>query len=202
MNKKLLFILLVVLLPHEASIATPIQYSEATECDGRPEFITEVRPDLIGGFEKLPPIVLVARDAEYYAESKENGEDLKIHSFQSFRRADDGDSRIVCGSAQKISKPTRFSLFAPTVIDTTPTKKAGHSLWQFQMLASPVGFNIWNERSLSFVKGQSLEKSLTGFGSNYRLYQINSRQYEMVVSKTTATSQEYLSIKFDAVTSF
>jgi hypothetical protein len=176
-----------------------LSFTDAPHCEGRPDFITEVRPEIIGGFEKLPHLILVASDAEYYVESKVNGEDIKIHSYQSFTSTNPKEkSKIVCGSAKNIES-SRFSLFAPTLIDTTNDKKVGQSLWQFQVLADKQGFSVWNKRSLIFSEQDSMAKALSQFGGNYRIYQISHDQYEVVISKDEQQTTQYLSVKFDAV---
>jgi hypothetical protein len=170
-------------------------------CEGRPEFITEARADIIGGFEKLPPVLLVASDAEYYVEAKENGQDVKVHSYQSFTDPNAKQSKVICGTLSKTPRHDRFSLSAPTLIDTMPSKPIGQSLWQFQVLSAPEGFEVHNQRSLAFVKEQTLERNLEGFGGNYKIYQLSPKQYEIVVSKTTHSTSQFLSVKFDAVQS-
>jgi hypothetical protein len=178
-----------------------LSFTEAPGCDGRPEFITEVRPELIGGFEKLPQLLLVANEADYYVETKNHENGLKIHSYQSFATTSPNEnSKIVCGNSKNI-EAFRSSLFAPTLIDTTKNKKVGQSLWQFQMLADKEGFSVWNKRSLAFTEGENLEKALLKFGGNYRIYQLSNDQYEVVVSKDTEGLTQYLSIKYDAVKS-
>ncbi|WP_413289122.1 hypothetical protein [Bdellovibrio sp. HCB337] len=178
-----------------------LSFTEAPMCEGRPEFITEVRPEIIGGFEKLPQLVLVANEAEYYVETKNSDNGLKIHSYQSFTATSPKEkSKIVCGSS-KNAEAFRSSLFAPTLIDTTATKKVGQSLWQFQMLADKEGFSVWNKRSLAYSENESLEKALMKFGGRYRIYQLGKNQYEVVVSKDSADVTQYLSIKYDAVKS-
>jgi len=176
-----------------------LSFSDAQGCDGRPDFITEVRPELIGGFEKLPQLVLVANEVDYYVESKNQDNNLKIHSYQSFTTTRPKEkSKIVCGSYKNVDA-FRSSLFAPTLIDTTKNKKVGQSLWQFQMLADKEGFSVWNKRSLAFSENENLEKALLKFGGNYRIYQLSRDQYEVVVSKDTEDLTQYLSIKYDAV---
>lgn len=176
-----------------------LSFTVAPNCDGRPEFITEVRPEIIGGFEKLPQLVLVANEAEYYVESKNSEAQVKIHSYQSFLNTSPKEkSKIICGNT-KSSENFRYSLFAPTLIDTTKTQKVGQSLWQFQVLSDKEGFSVWNQRSLAFNQGENLEKALMKFGGNYRIYQLSHDQYEVVVSKDTEGSTQYLSIKYDAV---
>lgn len=178
-----------------------LNFAVAPTCEGRPEFITEVRPEIIGGFEKLPQLVLVANEAEYYVESKNSDANLKIHSYQSFATASHSEkSKIVCGNT-KSSENIRYSLIAPTLIDTTKTKKIGQSLWQFQVLSDKEGFSVWNQRSLAFNDNENLEKALMKFGGNYRIYQLSHDQYEVVVSKDTDGATQYLSIKYDAVKS-
>lgn len=178
-----------------------INFTDAPDCEGRPEFITEVRADLLGGFEKLPKVVLVASDAEYYAELKKSDSKIKIHSYQSFAGPHPDDkSKLICGHAKNLEK-VRFSIFAPTLIDTTVSQKVGQSLWQFQMVADQQGFSVWNKKSLAFSEKDSLEKNLMRFGGNYRVYQISHDQYEVVVSKDTDDMIQYLSVKYDAVKS-
>lgn len=175
--------------------------SEAPVCEGRPDFITEVRPEIIGDFEKLPQLVLVANKADYYVESKNSDNNLKIHSSQSFTSANPHDkSMIVCGTSKNIES-FRSSLFAPTVIDTTSAKKIGQSLWHFQLLADKDGFSVWNKRSLAFSENENLEKALMKFGGHYRIYQLSRDKYEVVVSKDTGGITQYLSVKYDAVKS-
>lgn len=178
-----------------------LSFNMAPTCDGRPEFITEVRPEIIGGFEKLPQLVLVAHEAEYYVESKNSDSNLKIHSYQSFATGSSLEkSKIICGNTKQ-SESLRYALFAPTLIDTTKAQKVGQSLWQFQVLSDKEGFSVWNQRSLAFNDGENLEKALLKFGGNYRIYQLSHNQYEVVVSKDTEGATQYLSIKYDAVKS-
>lgn len=180
---------------------TKLNFTMAPNCEGRPEFITEVRPEIIGGFEKLPQLVLVAHEAEYYVETKNSDANLKVHSYQSFTTGSEKEkSKIVCGNT-KSTENLRYSLFAPTLIDTTKTQKVGQSLWQFQVLSDKEGFSVWNQRSLAFNDGENLEKALMKFGGNYRIYQLSHDQYEVVVSKDTEGATQYLSIKYDAVKS-
>jgi hypothetical protein len=175
--------------------------TEAPQCEGRPEFITEVRPQLLGGFEKLPKILLVAHEADYYVEAKTKGEDVRVHSYQSFTNAHSAEnSKVVCGTAKSL-EDGRFSLFAPTLIDTTAKKEVGQSLWQFQLFTDKEGFSVWNQRSLAFSDKESLEKNLNKFGGNYRIYQLSHDQYEVVISKEEHGVMQYLSVKYDAVKS-
>jgi hypothetical protein len=183
-----------------------LDFNEAPGCDGRPDFITEARPQILGGFEKLPHLVLVASESDYYVESKTKGADVRIHSFQSFRSNGAKDkSKIVCGSAKNLESKDvdsiRFALFAPTLIDTTVAKKTGQSLWQFQMLSDKRGFSVWNQRSLAFSDKQSLEKNVLQFGGNYRIYQLTPDQYEVVIFKDEDGVAQYLSVRYDAVNS-
>lgn len=178
-----------------------LNFTLAPNCEGRPEFITEVRPEIIGGFAKLPQLVLVANEAEYYVESKNSEAQLRIHSYQSFLNTNLKEkSKIICGN-KKSSENFRYSLFAPTLIDTTKTQKVGQSLWQFQVLSDKEGFSVWNQRSLAFNQGENLEKALMKFGGNYRIYQLSHDHYEVVVSKDTEGATQCLSIKYDAVKS-
>ncbi|MBC7370504.1 MAG: hypothetical protein H7326_03005 [Bdellovibrionaceae bacterium] len=186
----------------DLSTLVKLNFAEAPTCDGRPEFITEVRPQILGGFEKLPKLVLVASESDYYIESKSNGGDVRIHSYQSFRSASAKEkSKIICGSS-KTPESGRFALFAPTLIDTTLAKKVGQSLWQFQMLTDKRGFSVWNQRSLAFSENESLEKNVLQFGGNYRIYQLSPDQYEVVISKDEGGLVQYLSVKYDVVKNF
>jgi hypothetical protein len=176
-----------------------LSFTTARNCEGRPDFITEIRPKIIGGFAKLPQIILVANEAEYFIESKNIENGFKVHSYQSFTGTSPrNESKIVCGST-KSNETFRFSLFAPTLIDTTQKRRVGQSLWQFQLLTDKEGFSVWNKRSLAFKDGEDLEKVLMKFGGNYHIYQLSPDQYEVVVSKDTEGITQYLSVKYDAV---
>lgn len=179
-----------------------LDFNEVPDCEGRPEFITEVRPQILGGFEKLPKLVLVASESDYYIESKASGADIRIHSFQSFKNAGSKEnSKVVCGFSKELAS-NRFALFAPTLIDTTAAKKIGQSLWQFQMLSDKRGFSVWNQRSLAFSENESLEKNVLKFGGNYRIYQLSPDQYEVVISKDEGGLVQYLSVRYDVVKNF
>jgi hypothetical protein len=174
---------------------------DAHQCDGRPDFITEVRPEMLGGFEKLPSLILVAHEADYYVEAKNGSADVRVHSYQSFAHADSqGQSKIVCGTAKNLES-NRFALFAPTLIDTTHAQKVGQSLWQFQMVTDKKGFAVWNQRSLASSDRESLERNVLEFGGNYRIYQLGAKLYEVVISKEENGVIQYLSVKYDAINS-
>lgn len=176
-----------------------LTFSAAPNCEGRPDFITEVRPEIVGGFEKLQQLVLVASEADYYVESKNTGSSMKVHTYQSFAGGESGKkTKIVCGNTAS-AESLRYSLFAPTLIDTTSAKKVGQSLWQFQVFADREGFSVWNKRSLAFNEGENLEKALMRFGGNYRIYQLSRNQYEVVVSKDTEGVAQYLSVRYDTM---
>ncbi|MGZ3745629.1 MAG: hypothetical protein ACXWRE_01035 [Pseudobdellovibrionaceae bacterium] len=176
-----------------------ISFLAAPNCEGRPDFITEVRSEIIDGFMKLPSVALVAKEAEYYIESKNTENSLKIHSFQSFLNPKaKNESKIICGQV-KGAEAFRFSLFAPTLIDMTRSQRIGQSFWQFQLLTDKEGFSIWNKRSLAFIEGENIEKALMKFGGIYRIYKLSHDQYEVVVSKDTGNIAQYLSVKYDVI---
>lgn len=176
------------------------RFQKAAACAERPEFLTEARTEIVGTIDKLPKLgVLVARDAEYYVEGQtESGDPIRMHAYQSFEDRAAG-TRVLCGDSAK-GMSERFSLFAPTLIDTT-NSQVGNSVWQFQLMANGDKFSSWNMKSPVSSSAERLDKVLRKMGSKYRLYQTARNEYEMMVIQESHGVTEYLSIRYDAVSS-
>ena len=131
------------------------EFNSAPHCQDRPEFLTEMRSgDFLGGLSRLPETVLVAREAEFYVEG---GSELKLYGYQSFLKKGPGSSQVLCGNHAPEARE-RFSLVAPTLIDTHKKSKIGQSLWQFQMVADGSKYSFWNMKSPSFTQQEALEQ--------------------------------------------
>ncbi len=173
------------------------QFSSAPACEGRPEFLTEMRNDFVGTISRLPETVLIAREAEFYIEGKQKGEPVKLHGHQSFLQKS-SDSQVLCGTAGQEIKE-RFSLLAPTLIDTHKKPRVGQSLWQFQMMTEGSRFSFWNLKSPSFQEKESLEDWMKSTGAFYKIYQRSHDEYELLLVKKEGDITQYLSIRYDAI---
>lgn len=172
-------------------------FSTASVCSAsRPEFLSEVRTDFAGSLNSLPQTLLVARDAEYYVEGKRGEETIKLHGYQSFLKKASA-AHIICGSASQATE--RFSLLAPTLIDTHKKPRVGQSLWQFQMMTDGGKFSFWNLKSPSFGSEQNVETLMKESGATYKVYQRSHDEFELLVTKKEGDITQYLSIRYDAV---
>lgn len=173
------------------------QFTSAPVCDERPEFLTEMRNEFVGTLSRLPETVLVARDAEYYIEGKQAGEAVKLYGYQSFLQ-ETSASQILCGSTAQTAKE-RFSLLAPTLIDTRKQPKIGQSLWQFQLFTEGNKYSFWNLKSPSLKNKGELEKWLKSSGAQYKVYQRSHTEFELMLVKKDRDVTQYLSIRYDSV---
>ncbi|MDG0815253.1 hypothetical protein [Bdellovibrio svalbardensis] len=174
------------------------KFHSAPDCQDRPEFLTEMRNDFLGGLSRLPETVLVAREVEFYVEGNENGGPVKLHGYQSFLRTNVGSSEVLCANAAPDLKE-RFSLYAPTLIDTRKQPKVGQSLWQFQMMTEGNKYSFWNFKTPSFQQNEALEAYLKSTGATYKIYQKTHTEFELLLVKQTEGVTQYLSITYDAV---
>ncbi|MGM3015963.1 hypothetical protein, partial [Bacillus cereus group sp. BC329] len=79
-----------------------------------------------------------------------------------------GQARIVCGNTPA-NFADRFSLVAPTLIDGSAERQVGNSLWQFQgIAAAEQGLSVWNKKSPSLAKSDSLDSLLKEMKTPYR----------------------------------
>lgn len=161
------------------------------ECNERPEFLSQNRTEV--EITQIPKIVLVGKRAEHYVESKTSK--LKLHGVQNFTKS---ASKIVCGTARQRESQS-FSLYAPTLIDFSSGKGISNAVWQFQMMANPKEFGMWNRQSRILSRSESLHKTLQDVGGKVQIYQLSQNEYEILISKESDNSTEYLSIRFDAV---
>lgn len=179
-------------------LVNPLFFS-APECGERPEFLNENRTPVAGGFGALPKAVLVARDAEMWVEGSSDGSPVKMHAFQSFVKPKTRAlGRVLCGSTP-MNFSDRFSLVAPTLIDVSAGRHVGNSVWQFQVIADNKGYSVWNKQSPSFSKASQLENLLRDQKSEYRLYQLNHNEYELLIQKDVAGVTQTLSVRYEAL---
>lgn len=173
------------------------EFNRAPDCDHRPEFLTDLRAEFVGNLASLPETVLVARNAEYYVEGEQAGTPIKLHGFQSFLKSSPS-AEVLCGNSSDASKE-RFSLMAPTLIDTNEKTKVGQSLWQFQMMTEGTKYSFWNLKSAARTEKQDLESFLKNAGATYKIYQRSHDEYELLIVKKERDVTQYLSIRYDAV---
>lgn len=173
------------------------QFTAAPACVSRPEFLTELRSELVGSLKRLPETVLVARDVEYYVESTSGAEKTRLHGYQSFLKSSSA-AQILCGNVSQ-DLGQRFSLLAPTLIDTHKKHRVGQSLWQFQLLTEAQRFSFWNLKSAAMPQGESLEEWLEASGAQYKIYQRSHSEFELMLVKKEGDTSQYLSVRYDAV---
>lgn len=161
------------------------------ECSARPDFLYQNKTEIDQG--QIPKVILVGKRADHYVESKNSK--LKLYGSQSFKKS---SSKVICGTARQRESQT-FSLYAPTIMDFSSGRGLSSSVWQFQMMANPKEFGVWNQQSRILSKPEALQKRLQDIGGKVQFFQLSQNEYEMVISKETDSLQEYLSIRFDAV---
>jgi hypothetical protein len=175
------------------------RFHQAPECSERPEFISETRTEIVGGFAALPKAVLVARDAEMWVEGREDAKHLKVHAYQSFLQAKSRkQGKVLCGTLPE-DFADRFSLMAPTLIDASLGQKVGNSMWQFQVIADRKAFSVWNKKSIATGKSEKLDQLFKDQQTPYRLYQIGHNEFELVVKKDVGLVSQTLSVRFEAM---
>jgi hypothetical protein len=186
--------------PLKGKLVLP-NYQTVSACGERPDFLSESRTELVGSIDKLPQMgLLVAREAEYYIDGKtEGGLPVRVHGYQSF--VAHSKNQILCGAGAK-GVQERFSLIAPTLIDTTVAQKTGSSLWQFQILAKEDQFSAWNIKSPLGAGPAAMAKALSKPGTQYHMYQVGYNEYEMMVIRESKGVKQYLSVRYDAVAKY
>lgn len=174
------------------------KFAASAPCENRPDFLSEVRSDFIGSLKHLPETVLVARDVEYYVEARSGAENLQMHGYQSFMKVPTSRPQVLCGStSQDLSH--RFSLLAPTLIDTHKKARVGQSLWQFQMLTEAKKFSFWNLKTSGLRAEESLEDWIKSTGAQYKIYQKTHTEFELMLVKAGNGITQYLSVRYDSV---
>lgn len=186
--------------PKVGRLSKPLLF-EAPECgDQRPEFLTGSRQEVPGGWKSLPKTVLVARDAQVWVEGKtKSGSPVRLFAVQSFVNPETRQfGRVVCGQSPQ-DFHERFSLIAPTLIDASPDRKVGDSVWQFQVIANAGQFSVWNRKSPSMTRSTTIKNLLETEGSGYRLFQVGQREFDLVVQKDVAGVTQTLVIRYEAL---
>ena len=185
--------------PRAGRLVKPLAFS-APDCTDRPAFLSETRQEVAGGLAGLPKNVLVAREAQMWVEGKTTeGEDLKIHSFQSFVRPKTrAIGRVLCAHGSPTTMG-RYSLVAPTVIDSSLDRRTGHSMWQFQVIAEGQAFSVWNKKSQALSMGPTVEMTLKNLKTPYKLYQLSAKEYELILQKDVGGLSQTLSVRYEAM---
>ncbi|MBX3040082.1 MAG: hypothetical protein KF789_05160 [Bdellovibrionaceae bacterium] len=173
--------------------------SDAVACTTRPDFLSDTKSEIAGGFEALPKTVLVARDAEIWVEGQDNNRPVQIHAYQSFLRPKkNAEGRVLCGQTPERFRE-RFSIVAPTLVDSSKDHKIGHSFWQFQIVADDQKFSVWNHKSPMSTQSGSMSELLKKDKTPYRLFQVGHNEYEMIIQKEASGLLHTLSIRYEAL---
>lgn len=165
-------------------------------CEDVPEFLNELKSEIPAGFDALPKMMMVAREAEIFIASKTTP--YRFHGRQSFIPSKDRKLRnkVVCATAIELKRESAvFQL--PTVIDLAKNKSLG--IWQIQVESESKKFKIWTQRSRLLSSQRSASEFLVGFGGNFKLYQVGHDQYELQQIRETDKFSEILSVTYDAV---
>jgi hypothetical protein len=167
-------------------------------CEKSPTFLTANKNILRGGMKAIPKGMLVAREANFYVESRTfEGTLVKIQSHQSFINSKSNTKpKVVCGSSEAPLK-NRFSMMAPTLINNDAEAQSKNIFWQFQVLAENTKLSSWNTKSLALSSSQDLERTLGSLGYEAKVFQLSSSQFEIVYSQKLADKNQALSIIYD-----
>ncbi len=182
-----------------ASSMTRPLVSSSNPCTEKPEFLTRPRGEAIEGVESLPKAMLVARNANFYAESASSNR-IKIAAQHIFikEQGKTPEAKVLCGQAP-IDVFQSFAQFAPTLIDNTEKHEVGNSMWQFQLSAQGGEIGVWNQYSKILSKEKSLEKLFKSIDGEYRFYEISPRSFEILIMKEIEGVNYYLSIVYDVI---
>ena len=102
---------------------------------------------------------------------------------------------IVCGEISN-DESRRFTMQAPTIIDSTKNQKVGNTFWQFQMLSKDKELSAWNLKSPSLSNSKELDKTLKDFKATYKIYQLSHNEFEVLLSKQEQGTKHYLMVKY------
>ena len=181
-----LFITEAALLPNSTRLS---KSSEIPKCEEKPSFLSERKEEIVQGLDGLPRMILVARKASHYIESRSG----KTHllSEQDFKGT--GKSTITCASLAD-ALPRSYSLYAPVLLDLTEKKKSPNSLWQFQLMANAKELGVWNHKTVLDSKWLNQNASL-------KVYQLTHDEFEIMLIREFGGQTEYLSVRFEAISS-
>ena len=120
-------------------LADPL-FAAVPMCEDPPTF-TEARHFEGTDSSRLPERVFVARTVEVWAANKEKG--LKLlarHNFKSMK------SEVRC-SKPPYEGSLNLEAFVPALLDLSPEKKWGDSVWQVHALVEEKRVGIWSQKS-------------------------------------------------------
>lgn len=187
--------------PKPGRLSKPLLF-EAPQCgEQRPDFLSAgSRQEIVGGSKGLPKTVLVAREAQVWVEGKTGtGAPVRLYAVQNFLHPETREfGRVICGQTP-VDFQQRYSLVAPTLIDASPERKVGNSLWQFQVIANSGQYSVWNRRSPTLTRSTNLEDLLRDQSSTAKIFQTGPREYEIVVQRDVAGVTQTLSVRYEAI---
>lgn len=186
-----------VRLPANTQVAKQLTYSQVNNCTQRPEFLTHPKVESVSRFEQLPKALYVAQEVEYYVEgSSPSGQPVQAYSVQSFESKNlNKNPEVVCGDMSN-DENRRYTMQAPTIIDSTINQKVGTTFWQFQLLSKDKELSAWNLKSPSLSRSIQLEKTLKDFKATYKIYQVSHNEFEVLLIKKEQGTQHYLKVKY------
>jgi hypothetical protein len=189
-------------IPKKAGKIVKPLFFQVPTCDTSPDFLQDAkRTEIIGGLESLPKGVLIARDAEMWVEAKSKVTSAKVqmHTYQSFvNKKSRTQAQVVCATSPQ-DFASRFSIAAPTLIDTSKEKKTGHSMWLFQAIADNQAYSVWNKKSTTTDKQQKFDLNANHQGEKYKLYQVSQSEYEIIAQKDEGDSIQTLSVRYEMI---
>ena len=88
-------------------------------------------------------------------------------------------------------------MMGPTLIHTGEATSEQNIFWQFQVLADSTLLSPWNIKSLALSSSGDFGKTLASLGYETKIYQLASRQYEIIYSQKQQDKFQVLSIVYD-----
>lgn len=168
----------------------------AKPCVGEPDFLSESRIEPLNYKAHWPQVYFVAREVEFYIQGTHEGIDVKLHGAQNFLQTQK-PAQILCANAPNLE--ARWSMVAPTLIDSRQVPRVGESPWQFQVIAKKGLFAFWNFKSTTLQNPADLESVLKSSAIQYKMYQRSHDEYELLMTKVEHGLTYTLSVRYDAV---
>lgn len=173
------------------------QLQQVEKCLQRPDFLSQTQALNAVQVQSIQHQVLVGKKADFYVEAPNSDGTLsQVHTAQFFKDKK-SKSKVICGQAQEAQKT--FSIYAPTLLDNSLEKRVGNSFWQFQINAQTNQFASWNRRTQALKGSLSLDKTLASVGAEYKIYQLNEKEVQIVFSKEQDGVMQFLSIQYDLI---
>jgi len=178
MQRPVLTLLILLLGAQVAQATVPV-------CSQAPAFVSEKTIDSFDS-SHLPERVLVARSVEVWAENKSRGMMLLgYHNFKSMK------ADVHC-SNPPLQGALNLTALVPTLLDLTPEKSWGDSLWQIQILTDAKRAGLWTQKSRLMSADQSrkiMQKGTWHF--------IDANTYEMITEQGDQNDRVVLHVVYD-----